>query len=282
MHKSCLYEGRVMHERREPVHNLFHYPLFLFALDLDELDLLDGRLRLFRHNGRALFALRDGDHFQGFRQPGESRSTGGSPSLKEIVCGVLRSHGLPAAERVVLATSLRVLGYVFNPVSFFYCYGPNEDLIAVMAEVTNTYREQKLYVVAAASRDRVRSRMAKNFYVSPFVAPDADFAFHLPAPGERLLARIDAEESGTTAVKAVFAARRVALTDANLLRFFVRYGMNTALVMFRIHFQAFRLWVRRVPHFGKSEAERIIVGGGDRARAAVASGVATWNRLDGH
>jgi len=116
--KSAIYEGTLMHARRTPVHNVFTYPVSYWLLDLDELPELDRRLALFSHNRRNVVSFRDSDHFDGGR------------SAKDAALGLV---GDESVERVVVLTQPRVFGYVFNPVSFYWCYRADGSLACMIA-----------------------------------------------------------------------------------------------------------------------------------------------------
>ncbi|MET0608152.1 MAG: DUF1365 family protein, partial [Gaiellaceae bacterium] len=125
---SALYEGTLIHARREPKRHAFRYPVAYWLLDLDELPELDRRFRLLSVNRSNVLSLRDGDHFDGDGTP-----------LKEAV---IRFAGDPSIERVLVLTQLRVLGYVFNPVSFYWCYRADGSLACMIAELNNTFGER--------------------------------------------------------------------------------------------------------------------------------------------
>ena len=130
--RSALYTGTVMHARKTPKENVFRYRVCFYLLDLDELPELDRRVRLFGWNRRSLVSLHDRDHLD--------------------VRAYLAEHGIEA-DRILLLTNLRVLGYVFNPVSFFYCYQGGE-LACIVAEVSNTFGERLPYLLSPENQER--------------------------------------------------------------------------------------------------------------------------------
>ena len=135
--RSALYTGTVMHARRTPAENVFRYPVCFYLLDLDELPELGRRLALFGYNRRNVLTLHDRDHL------GDPRR-----AVKENLLAWLRERSVDlAGGRVLLLTNLRVLGYVFNPVSFFYCYGAGGELVCIVAEVSNTFGERLPYLL---------------------------------------------------------------------------------------------------------------------------------------
>jgi DUF1365 family protein len=134
---SSLYRCRVMHHRFEPVKHHFVYDIFMFCLDLDEIPQIAQRLWLFGNNRKNVFEFRDTDHL---------RSNSGT--VKENLISYARSKGVQdTIEKVFLVTNLRTMGYVFNPVSFYFCFGAADEPVCCIAEVSNTYREMKLYMI---------------------------------------------------------------------------------------------------------------------------------------
>lgn len=176
---SCLYECRVMHHRLSPRRHRFEYGIFMTQLDLDELDLCDRTLRLFGHNRAAVYGFRDSDHLS-YPAPSPRRT------VKASLIAWLADQGvcLPPDARIRLVTLPRVLGYVFNPVSFFFCSTADGSPIAAVAEVGNTFGELKPFLVPVSdSPDRFRLRVPKHFYVSPFSDLRLCFDFDLRTPG---------------------------------------------------------------------------------------------------
>jgi DUF1365 family protein len=227
-----------MHTRRAPTSNVFRYPVYMTLLDLAELGELDRDLPLFGWNRRALTAYHDADHVDPF--------------------SLLTEHGieLGADGRVQVLTNLRVLGYVFNPVSFWWCHRANGELAAVVAEVSNTFGEKLPYVLApaAAVEDGVGRRVwqtDKRLHVSPFMSMDQRYTWWFSELGLRLAVRIAVHEDGRPDFIASLIAQRVELTPASLRGALLRYPLMPARVLGRIHWQALRLFAKRTPFFHK-------------------------------
>ncbi len=256
---SCLYECRVHHARLSPRAHRFTYSIFLFALDLDELDALHRDLRLFSLQRHNLYSFRDDDYLpnheplhNAMAQPPVGRESG----LKARVVAHLATRGIDlAGGRVLLVTLPRVFGYLFNPVSFYFCYDRRGEPVAALAEVTNTFREIKPYVFGPETRSggSFRLRVPKHFYVSPFSDVDVAFDFNLGEPGGQLAVQIDDYEGGRRTLTSTLAGPRRELTDARLAWFTCRYPLLTLRIIGLIHWHALRLWFKQVPWFPRAD-----------------------------
>lgn len=266
---SRLYECRVLHARLHPRAHRFAYRLFFLAVDLEELPALARRLFLLRIDRPGLLSLRQRDYLpttQPVHNPTPEAPSASSPTgstLKARVLAHLAARGIPAPAdaRVLLVTLPRVLGYQFNPVSFYFVSRPDGAPLAALAEVTNTFRETKLFVLGPDTLENeprlgpaFRLRVPKHFYVSPFSDVDVAFDFRLRPPGDRLVVQIDDHEGPRrTLVSTVssFGGPRP-LRDRTLAWFSLKYPFVTLGVIAAIHREALRLWLKRVPWFAKS------------------------------
>jgi len=242
---SCLYDCRVMHQRLSPFANRFLYRLFMFYLNLDEIDTVAARIPWISHNRFNLFNFREADHVHY-----------GPGTLKQAVIGYAREQGCRAEiSRVMLLTHLRVLGHVFNPVSFYFCFDAQDKAVAVVTEVGNTFREMKPYFLGSQTWNgqRFESSQAKYFYVSPFIAHDAEFRFKLAVPGETLSLAIDDARDGNLFFVSALTGERQALTSTAVLGFALRFPLMTVQVLGLIHWRALQMWLRRIPYFRKTE-----------------------------
>jgi DUF1365 family protein len=225
---SSLCVGTVTHERKGAPPHRFAYPLYMLLLDLDEIPGLDRRLRLFGHNRRRPLAFRDRDHLGGDTRP-----------LRAKVEGCLRDEGIePPGGRILLLTLPRVFGYVFNPVTFFYCYDRAGRLAARLAEVSNTFGDRHVYAgTEGAWRDK------KAMHVSPFFSLAGSYEWDLPEPdGSRVEARVDLTREGRPLLRARLTLRPEPLTDRALATALLRYPFMTLKVVGAIHLEALRLW----------------------------------------
>lgn len=233
---SALYLSRVMHKRLRPFVHRFDYRVFSLWLDLDEIAPLCRRLRLLAHNRFGLFAFYDRDH--GARD---------GSALRPWVDGVLARHGIDLAGGTVhLLCFPRVLGYVFNPLSLYFCRNAEGRLAAVIYEVCNTFGEAHCYLLPVDPGHRDGSPVAqacdKQFYVSPFLPMGARYRFRLGVPGERLSILIRQAIPEGEVLLATMTGRRVGLDDRALAKAFLTHPLLTWKVIGAIHWQALRLW----------------------------------------
>jgi uncharacterized protein len=262
-----------MHHRFTPKPHRFDYRLFYFALDLDELDALHRRLRLFSVNRTNLYSLRESDFFP-THEPLHNASADGRPGplepprstptarpavapyleLKARVTAWLLARGIDlTGGRILLVTLPRVAGYLFNPVSFYFCFDRTGTPVTAIAEVTNTFRELKpFHVSERADATTFRLRAPKNFYVSPFSDVDVEFDFTLRTPAERLSIQIDDYTGTERTLTSTLQGPRAALTDARLAWFTFKYPLLTLRVIALIHWHALRLWLKRIRWFSKA------------------------------
>lgn len=234
---SALYHCRVMHHRLEPRQHRFDYGVFYLWLDLDEVDALSKRLRFFKRNRWALFSFCDHDHI-----------VKDGANAKENVLQVMREAGVDTSRisKVRLLTFPRVLGYIFNPVCFYYAFDAEEKPVAAVAEVTNTFHEQKPYVLTQFEQPQQRFRLvtAKHFYVSPFLGLELNFDFKLRLPGDHLEIHVDDHDGDEHVILTALTGMRHELNDASLLTAFFKYPLVTLRVIFLIHWHALRLWMK--------------------------------------
>jgi DUF1365 family protein len=234
---SALYNGTLTHARSTPARNVFRYPVSYWLLDLDELFELERRLQLFSVNRVNVLRLDDRDHFDG------------DLPLKQAV---LAFAGDPEIERVVVLTQLRVLGYVFNPVSFYWCYRADGSLACMVSELNNTFGERLPELLRGGER---RYDHDKRLHVSPFLGLDGRYEYTFSEPGPQVWARVNVRQDDAVVLRAVLHGRRQELDNAAVARMLVRYPLMPLQVTARIHWQALRLWRKRVPFHHKPPFE---------------------------
>jgi uncharacterized protein len=236
---SAIYECGIMHHRLQPKVHRFSYNVFYLWLDLDAIDGLAKRLRFFSRNRFNLFSFHDRDHLDL-----------GAGDVKANILRYLGDSGVDTAPiaNIRLLTFPRVLGYIFNPVCFYYTFDAEGRPLHAVAEVTNTFHEQKPYILSGSDNEQTfRLITPKHFYVSPFFALDLNFDFRLRVPGENLEIHIDDRKGDERVLFTALTGRRRPLTDGGLLACAVKYPLLTLRVIFLIHWHAFRLWMKRLP-----------------------------------
>ncbi len=232
--RSGLYRGTLAHTRPAEPRHAFRYPVCFFALDLDEVDDLARRLRLFSRNRANLVSFFDADHMGRVDRSAKENA-------RQVAEG---ARGPGAAERIVVVTNLRVLGYVFNPISWFFCHSADGARTCVLAEVSNTFGERHMYVLADGEErgDRTIYSAVKRLHVSPFLPMDLDYTFAVTEPGERFEASIVARQGERTRLSATIEGDREELSDAAIARVLAGSPLMSHRVTERIHRRAVRLW----------------------------------------
>jgi len=248
---SCLYECTVMHRRLAPKKHEFVYRIFLFLFDLDELPEIERRVPFFSVNAPNLYSLRDEDYFQ-FHSRG----------IRKNLETFLATQNLPVRPaRVQLLTLPQLLGYTFNPVSVFFCFDEKDRPLTSVIQVGNTFGELKPYLVPCdPAGTGFHIRVAKNYYVSPFSELDLEFDFRFDPPGRRLRLAIDDYRGGERVLISTVTGAREELTTANLMRFSIRFPLVTLKVIFLIHWEALRLWLKKIPFRFKEDEPHLQQG----------------------
>lgn len=253
--RSAIYRGNVVHDRRRPKRHRLRYRVFSLLLDLDELPALDRRFALFAHNRWAPLAFYDKDH---------GPTTG--ESLRPWVEARLREAGLESdGGPIRLLCYPRVFGYVFNPLSVYFCYRQDGAPTAILYEVCNTYRERHTYVLPVSDPGAavIRQGCAKALYVSPFIDMQTDYSFHIVPPGEAVTIAIRQTDAGGVLLAAAFRGERLALENAAIIRCLAAYPLLTLKVIAAIHWEALKLLCkgfRVFPHKAAAAAVQSSVG----------------------
>lgn len=275
---AVLYFGEVMHARLKPIGHRFSYRVMSLLIDLDRLDQADRQSPLFGVNRAALYSFHEADH--GGRD---------GSSLRAHAQSCASAHGIDlSGGRVLLLCYPRLLGFVFNPLSVYFCHRADGEIALVIYEVRNTFGGIHSYVLPVRPGETntagIRQQQDKQFYVSPFVEMAARYHFRIQPPAETVRLRILETDHEGPLLSATFSGRRRALTTSALLRAFVALPLVTLKIVAAIHWEALWLWLKGArlvprPAAAVAKADALPVGEGNQyARLALpARAKALWS-----
>ena len=235
--ETCIYRGIVTHRRFKPKKHFFSYKTFSIFFDLEELEELEKKNYLFSLNKFNLFSFYNKDH--GDRD---------GKDLKNWVIDNLKKFNIVfKVSKIKLLCFPRILGYVFNPLSIFYCYNENSELRAILYEVKNTFNEQHTYVFPVTKDAKIITQSCnKKFYVSPFIEMDTAYNFRLAEPKETLSIFIKQTDQSGMLLSACQIGKKEQISTKQLLINFIKHPMMTIKIIMAIHFEALRLWGKGV------------------------------------
>jgi uncharacterized protein len=243
--KSTIYEGLVRHRRFSPTPHAFTYRLFMMYLDLDELPTVFENRWLWSVDRANLASFKRRDHVGDPIIPLDE-------SIRRLV--EARTGSRPTGP-IRLLTHLRYFGYVFNPVSFYFCYDQSDHSVeTIVAEITNTpWGERHCYVLGAkdncAQGSRKRYHLDKVFHISPFIDMDVAYDWRFTEPTSQLAIHMENLREGQPFFDATMRLQRRELSGPSLARVLVQYPLMTAKVIAAIHWQALKLWAKDVPFY---------------------------------
>jgi DUF1365 family protein len=254
---ASLYWCRVVHERLLPFRHKFSYRVFSVLLDIDRLPSIAAGLRLLRHNRFGIVSFHDRDH--GPRD--------GSPLRPWVEAALARAGLQEAGARIRIFCFPRLFGYVFNPLSVFFCYDAHDRLRAVLYEVKNTFGDQHGYLIEVpANRNSgpvIEQSVAKRFHVSPFLPLSGEYHFRLLPPSEKVGILIrQLAPGGALQLLATQTGRREDLNDHSLLKAIIRHPLMTVKIIAGIHWEALQLWRKGAAFFGWTAPPREAVSPG--------------------
>ena len=228
---SCIYNGEVNHTRFKPVKHFLNYKTFSLFIDLDEIEQLDKSISIFSHNRCNIFSFYNKDH--GDRD---------GNCLKRWVISNLKKYKIEGnISKIKILCYPRIFGYVFNPLSIFYCY-ENEKLKSIFYEVKNTFNEQHTYIFKIKDGEEIKQKCKKKFYVSPFMDMETFYNFKLIDPNQRLSVMIKQTDAEGTVLTATQTGYKKEFNFKQLLINFFRYPLMTLKIISSIHFEALLLW----------------------------------------
>ena len=228
---SCIYNGEVTHTRFKPVRHFLKYKTFSLLIDLDEINILDKSIGIFSHNKFNIFSFYDKDH--GDRDGG---------NLKDWVISNLKKFRIKEnITNIKVLCYPRILGYVFNPLSIFYCY-EKDKLVAIFYEVKNTFNEQHTYIFKIKNNDEIIQKCRKKFYVSPFMDMETFYNFKLLNPKDKLSVFIKQTDADGTILTATQTGDKKEFSYKQLAINFLKYPLMTIKIISSIHYEALLLW----------------------------------------
>ena len=228
---SCIYNGEVTHTRFKPVRHFLKYKTFSLLIDLDEINLLDKSIGIFSHNKFNIFSFYDKDH--GDRDGG---------NLKDWVISNLKKFQIKEnITKIKVLCYPRILGYVFNPLSIFYCY-EKDKLVAIFYEVKNTFNEQHTYIFKIKNNEEIIQKCRKKFYVSPFMDMETFYNFKLLNPKDKLSVFIKQTDADGTILTATQTGDKKEFSFKQLAINFLKYPLMTIKIISSIHYEALLLW----------------------------------------
>ncbi len=228
---SCIYNGVVTHTRFKPIRHHLKYKTFSLLLDLDEVKELDKSIKIFSYNKFNIYSFYDIDH--GPRD--------GSSLKYWVVSNLKKLNTKLKINKIKLLCYPRIFGYVFNPLSIFFCY-ENENLKAIFYEVKNTFNEQHTYVFETGEREKILQTCEKKFYVSPFMNMNSYYNFEVFEPKEDLSIIIKQTDNSGIILSASQSGKKKDFNFKQLLINFFKYPLMTIKIIISIHYEALLLW----------------------------------------
>ncbi len=233
---SRIYSGQVIHTRFKPKKHYFKYKVFSLLIDLDEINKINNNLNFFSYNKFNLISFFDKDH--GNRD---------GSNVKEWVKENLIKKNIKFQNiRVEILCYPRILGYVFNPLSILYVYNEKDALISIFYEVKNTFGEQHTYIFETQDQKIIKNKCDKKFYVSPFIDMECEYNFSVTKPGDSISVIINQNDKEGKLLFASQDGKSQDLTSKNLLLNYLRHPLMTFKVIVAIHYEAFKLWFKKV------------------------------------
>ena len=239
---SSIYIGNVIHKRFKPKIHFFKYKVFSILLDISEIDILDKSLKIFSYNKFNIVSFYDADH-------GPRDGT----SIKEWVIKNLNDNLINTENiKIKLLCYPRIFGYVFNPLSVFFIYNKNSELISILYEVKNTFGEQHTYIFKTKENENyIKHTCKKKFHVSPFIEMDCTYFFKILKPSEKISVIIDQYDEEGKLLYASQDGDRIEFNNKNLVLSYLRHPLMTFKIIVAIHFEAFKLWTKGIKFIKK-------------------------------
>jgi len=239
---SYIYTGTVIHKRFKPKLHTFNYNVFSLLIDLSEIDLLHKTLKIFSYNKFNIISFFNKDH-----GPRDGNS------LVNWVIDNLKKNNIESNDvQIKLLCYPRIFGYVFNPLSVFYVYDKNSNLISILYEVKNTFGEQHTYIFKTKKEQNLIQHVCKKkFHVSPFIEMNCVYFFRLLKPSNKISVIIDVQNPEGKILYASQDGLKSELNNNNLIKSYLKHPLMTFKIIIVIHFEAFKLWTKGIKFIKK-------------------------------
>ena len=242
MINSAIYNGKVIHKRFKPKVHYFKYKVFSLLIDLSELEILDKKVNFFSYNKFNLISFYEKDH--GDRD---------GSSLTLWVKKNLEKYNIQAKDiKIKILCYPRIFGFVFNPLSVFYIYNLQDQLISILYEVKNTFGEQHTYLFKVTKdANLIQNNCSKKFHVSPFIEMNCNYFFRLLKPGNKISVIIDQYDNEGQILYASQDGTRSDFNTQHLIKSYLKHPIMTFKIILAIHFEAFKLWAKGIKFIKK-------------------------------
>lgn len=249
---KAIIPAKVMHKRLLPQVNQFLYKVFYIFFDISKLNQLQNLF--FSIDKFNLFSFYQKDH--GYKSS--------SKDLDSFIRGILKKEKVKCDGKVYLMTYPRILGYVFNPVSFWYCTDQEDNLVAVLAQVNNTFKEHHNYLIYEKNNkplDQEKFYEAnKEFHVSPFMKVEGEYRFRFVFDGKKIAAHINLYDEKQRMMLATCVKGDISeFSIVNLIKSFIAIPLMTFKVIILIHYQALKLILKRIKYIRKPDKTKKLV-----------------------
>ena len=233
---SVIYNGKVIHRRFKPKEHYFKYNVFSLLIDLDELEIIQNKIKIFSYNKFNIISFYETDH-------GPRDGT----SLKKWIIKNLKDIGINNENiQIKLLCYPRIFGYVFNPLSVFFIYDQNSRLISILYEVKNTFGEQHTYIFKTDDNETIINNCSKKFHVSPFIEMECHYYFRVLKPSDKISVIIDQIDKDGKLLYASQDGNARELNEKNLLISYISHPLMTFKIIVAIHYEALKLWLKGI------------------------------------
>ena len=233
---SVIYNGKVIHRRFKPKEHYFKYNVFSLLIDLDELKIIQNKIKIFSYNKFNIISFYDTDH-------GPRDGT----SLKKWIIKNLKDIGINNENiQIKLLCYPRIFGYAFNPLSVFFIYDQNSRLISILYEVKNTFGEQHTYIFKTDNDKTIINNCSKKFHVSPFIEMECHYYFRVLKPSDKISVIIDQSDKDGKLLYASQDGNARELNEKNLIISYISHPLMTFKIIVAIHYEALKLWLKGI------------------------------------